>query len=146
MARPSLIDTFMDMARLMAERSTCGSKHKVGAILINGDHRILATGYNGAPRGFYHCDEPEPGANCELGLDGRCIRALHAEVNVLLQCAQYGIPCNGTTMCITHAPCERCARMLIQAGIYEIWYDTVTSSNGLHILQGRVYCNQYKRE
>ena len=46
---------FMDIARVVASRSTCDRKH-VGALLVR-DRMILSTGYNGSIRGMPHCDE-----------------------------------------------------------------------------------------
>jgi dCMP deaminase len=47
--RPSWEDYFMDIAMLVARRSTC-LRRAVGAIIVK-DKRILSTGYNGAPTG-----------------------------------------------------------------------------------------------
>jgi deoxycytidylate deaminase len=51
--RPSWDEYFLEMANLVAKRSTC-LRRRVGAVLVK-DKRILATGYNGAPRGLKHC-------------------------------------------------------------------------------------------
>ncbi|MGD9281971.1 MAG: deaminase, partial [Desulfobacterales bacterium] len=53
--RPSWEDYFMDIAKLVAKRSTC-LRRAVGAIIVK-DKRILSTGYNGAPTGVRHCTE-----------------------------------------------------------------------------------------
>jgi dCMP deaminase len=63
---------FMDIAFMVSERSTCPRLH-VGAVLVN-DKRIKATGYNGSPKGFPHCDE----AGC-LMVNNHCVRTIHAE-------------------------------------------------------------------
>lgn len=52
-SRISWQDYFMGIAALVAERSTC-LRRKVGAVAVK-DRRILATGYNGAPKGVAHC-------------------------------------------------------------------------------------------
>ncbi|MGD8741193.1 MAG: hypothetical protein PVG34_12835, partial [Desulfobacterales bacterium] len=54
-SRPSWEDYFMDIAMLVARRSTC-LRRAVGAIIVK-DKRILSTGYNGAPTGVRHCVE-----------------------------------------------------------------------------------------
>ncbi len=51
--RPSWDTYFLQLARQAATRSTC-LRRQVGAVLVR-DRRILATGYNGAPRGVAHC-------------------------------------------------------------------------------------------
>ncbi len=53
--RPSWDEYFMEIAHIVKKRSTC-LRRKVGAVLVK-DRRILATGYNGAPKGLPHCAE-----------------------------------------------------------------------------------------
>ncbi|MBW2174449.1 MAG: cytidine deaminase, partial [Deltaproteobacteria bacterium] len=86
MSRPSWKEYFMDIAVLVARRSTC-RRRRVGAITVK-NKRILATGYNGAPSGLPHCldigclrEEMEipSGERHEL------CRGLHAEQNVIIQ-------------------------------------------------------------
>ena len=48
--RPSWDDYFMDIAELVASRSTC-LRRQVGAVIVK-DRRIISTGYNGAPGEF----------------------------------------------------------------------------------------------
>ena len=55
MNRPSWDEYFMQMAELTAQRSTC-LRRQVGAIIVKEKH-IIATGYNGAPKGLPHCEE-----------------------------------------------------------------------------------------
>ena len=119
--RPSWDEYFLEVAGLVSRRSTC-LRRSVGAVLVK-DKKILATGYNGAPSGIKHC------------LDIGCIReklkipsgqrhelcqGLHAEQNVLLQAALYGISTKSSILYITNQPCAICAKMLINAGIKEI--------------------------
>lgn len=53
--RPSWSEYFLEMAALVAKRSTC-LRRQVGAVAVK-DGRIIATGYNGAPVDFKHCQE-----------------------------------------------------------------------------------------
>lgn len=99
----------------MAERATCDRQH-VGAVLVR-ERRILATGYNGAPRGLPHCTE----VGCLL-YGEHCTRAVHAELNALLQCARFGVAADGATLYCTHTPCVECAKALINAGVREVVY------------------------
>lgn len=138
-------EMFMSIAQAVAQRSTCRHKHAVGAVLVSPEYHILATGYNGAPSGMQHCDDPTPGANCITDETGRCIRALHAEENVLIQCAKYGTPCTNSTLYITLAPCVRCARMLYQAGIKVVIYKGAPpSSSNMDLLKGKIIFYQYE--
>lgn len=54
MDRPGLDEYFMEIASVVAKRSTC-LRNRVGAVIVR-DKRILSTGYNGAPTGLEHCD------------------------------------------------------------------------------------------
>jgi dCMP deaminase len=116
--RPSSSDTFMEIAYVWAKRSTCSSRIAVGAVLVNQYNQIIASGYNGAPRGMGHCDE----RGCELDSDGHCVRALHSEENAILQCALNGVSSMGCSMYVTHSPCVRCCRVIIQSGIIAVYY------------------------
>lgn len=50
---------------------------------------------------------------------------IHAEENAILQCARYGISTDGTVMLVTDSPCEKCARLIAEAGITTVYYDKV---------------------
>jgi dCMP deaminase len=119
--RPSWDEYFMDVAGLVARRSTC-LRRNVGAILVK-DKRILATGYNGAPAGLKHCLDIgclRQKLNIPSGERHELCRALHAEQNALIQASLYGISVKGSTLYATCQPCVICAKMLINAGIREI--------------------------
>ncbi len=123
--RPSWDDYFMSITELVAQRSTC-LRRKVGAILVK-DKRILATGYNGAPTGLKHCLETgclREKLHIPSGQRHELCRALHAEQNVLIQAAYYGIPVAGSTLYCTNLPCIICTKMLINAGITAIYYSS----------------------
>ena len=80
--RPSWDEYFLEMASLVAKRSTC-LRRSVGAVLVR-DKRILATGYNGAPSGLEHCFEIgclRVKLKVPSGERHELCRALHAEQN-----------------------------------------------------------------
>lgn len=119
--RPSWDEYFMRVAFLVCERSTC-LRRIVGAVLVK-DRQILATGYNGAPKGIPHCES----TGClreELGIPSgqrhEICRGLHAEQNVILQAASFGVSTKESTLYITSTPCSICAKMIINAGIKEV--------------------------
>lgn len=116
MSRPTWDQYFMQFAQLCATRSTCASR-SVGAVLVL-DRHILATGYNGNLPGQAHCIETE----CQLDADGRCSTVLHAEQNIILQCAKRGTSMSGATLYCTWRPCKRCSFMLAASGIKHIIY------------------------
>ena len=121
--RPSWDAYFMQIAQLVKTRATC-PRRSVGAVIVR-DKRILATGYNGAPRGLPHC--PEGGGEHDWPQGclraGHCIRALHAEQNALLQAAMMGIACKDSTIYVSCQPCNNCAKMIINAGIVRVIYE-----------------------
>jgi len=119
--RPSWDEYFLEVANLVAKRATC-LRRQVGAVLVK-DKKILSTGYNGAPSGLEHCFEIgclRKKLNIPSGQRHELCRGLHAEQNVLLQAALYGVSTKGSTLYITNQPCVICAKMLINAGIKEI--------------------------
>ncbi len=114
--RKSWDQYFMEITEMVASRSTC-DRAFVGCTLVNEDHRIVSTGYNGSVAGNPHC--------LEVGhtmRDGHCIATIHAEMNALLYAAREGISVKGTIAYVTHFPCLNCTKALIQAGIKEIIY------------------------
>lgn len=123
MDRPSWDTYFMQIAHLVATRATC-PRRSVGAVIVR-DRRILATGYNGAPRGLPHCPPGGPEHDWPEGCmrAGHCIRSLHAEQNAFLQAAMIGVPCQGATLYVTCQPCNTCAKMIINAGIETVIYE-----------------------
>jgi dCMP deaminase len=122
MERPSWDEYFMGIAKLTSERSTC-LRRKVGAVIVR-DKQVVATGYNGAPKGIAHCDEKGGCLREKLGVPSgerhELCRALHAEQNAIIQAATSGQSIEGSTIYITHQPCVICAKMIINAGIRKI--------------------------
>ena len=112
----------MQMAELTAQRSTC-LRRQVGAIIVKEKH-IIATGYNGAPKGLPHCEELGGCLREKLEIPSgerhELCRALHAEQNAIIQAATLGQSIEGATIYITHQPCIICAKMIINAGISRI--------------------------
>ncbi len=92
--RPTTDDYFMEIASVVAKRSTC-LRNQVGALFVK-NKRILTTGYNGAPAGLPHCDE----VGCARegvasGTRHELCRAVHAEQNAIIQAALHGISIEG---------------------------------------------------
>ena len=119
--RPSIDEYFLEMTHIIAKRSTC-KRRKIGAILVR-DKRILATGYNGAPKGMPHCldvgclrDE----RNIKSGTELENCRAVHAEMNVVIQSAIHGVTTEGSTLYVNAYPCKICARIITNAGISRV--------------------------
>lgn len=105
--RPSWDTYFMQLSDLAAQRSNC-MKRRVGCILVK-DSRVIATGYNGTPRGLTNCNEGgcgrcNEGAPCGTGLD-RCL-CMHAEENALLEAGRGSVVYdNGVVLYCNTCPC-----------------------------------------
>ena len=111
--RPGWDEYFMDFAVLTAKRSTC-LRRQVGAVIVQDKH-VIATGYNGAPKGLEHCAERGGCLREELGVPSgekhELCRALHAEQNAIIQAATLGHSIEGASIY---------AKMIINAGIERI--------------------------
>lgn len=119
--RPSWDEYFMEIATIVAKRSTC-IRRSVGAILVQ-EKRVLASGYNGAPAGLHHCVDKgciRSEQNVPSGERHELCRGLHAEQNAIIQAALHGIPIKGSMLYSTAHPCVVCAKMLINAQVKEI--------------------------
>ena len=120
--RPSWDEYFMEMAELARKRTTC-LRRGVGAVIVK-DNRVMATGYNGCPKGVTHCSE----TGClreQLGVPSgqrhELCRGLHAEQNAIIQAAcQGGGSIEGATLYCTTQPCVICTKMIINAGIKRV--------------------------
>ena len=117
--RPTWLQVYMKMAKLVAHRSTC-NRRSVGAVIVNGDdNKVLATGYNGALPGYPHCTTD----GC-LMVDGHCVRTQHAEVNALLNLAN---TYDNLHLYSTDMTCLTCLKLCIQYNVKKIffgrWYE-----------------------
>lgn len=118
MNRPDVLQTFMELAEVWSKRSTCSSKISVGAVIVNADKQVIASGYNGSPRGHSHCND----VGCVKDSDGHCLSAIHAEENAILQCAMNGVSTKDCMLFVTHSPCFKCAMRIAQVGILGVCY------------------------
>ncbi|MDI9645902.1 MAG: cytidine/deoxycytidylate deaminase family protein [Archaeoglobales archaeon] len=135
--RPTLDEYFMEIAKVVASRSTC-IRQKVGAVIVK-DKRILATGYNGAPSNLPHCDEVgclREKLKVPSGERQELCRGVHAEQNAVIQAAKFGISVEGATLYSTHCPCITCAKIIINSGIKKVVYGKdYADKNGIELLK-----------
>jgi len=123
--RPSWDTYFMNITTLVAQRSTC-TRRAVGAIIVK-DKRILSTGYNGAPTGIRHCLEVgclRESLQVPSGERHELCRGIHAEQNAIIQAAYHGVSVKDAVLYCTNQPCAICAKMIINAGIKKIYYQS----------------------
>lgn len=127
------------IAETVAAKSNCG-KRKVGAVFVNEDYEILATGYNAPPKGFPHCDRMDHrlSAPAWYNRDGTCgnpcTRNIHAEMNAIVQAAKRGTALKGSHIYCTYTPCVDCARMLINLGVGTVLVKEDNIDGGLDVL------------
>jgi dCMP deaminase len=140
MNRQTWNEFHMMQAQLMAQRSTC-AKMSVGAVLIK-NTRTVSQGYNGVGPGCEHCcdiwkkiynDEHtgefktyESFLKSEFFLIQHkiwaCQNELHAEQNCILWAAREGISTQNTTLYTTYSPCISCSKVILMAGIVQVYY------------------------
>jgi dCMP deaminase len=113
--RASWDEYFMNIARVVASRSTCPRK-SVGAVIVR-DKTILSTGYNGSIRGMPHCTEVG-----HMMENGHCVATIHAESNAILQAARNGVRIDGGTIYVTASPCWNCFKEIANSGIRRVVY------------------------
>ena len=120
--RPDWDTYFMQFAALAETRSSC-TRRRVGAVVVK-ERMILATGYNGAPKGVRHCAEAGGCMRQQLGVPSgqrhELCRGLHAEQNAIIQAAYHGVSIKGSIMYCTNRPCVICVKMIINAGILRV--------------------------
>jgi len=124
-ARPNWDEYFMSIARVVASRSNC-VKRKVAAV-VTVDKRIISTGYNGTPRGTRNCNEGGCPRCNDLAQGGQnladCLCS-HGEENAIVQAAYHGVSLRGGTIYTTFSPCLQCTKLVINAGLSEVVYNS----------------------
>jgi len=130
--RVSKINYYLDIAGTVAKRSTCLRK-KYGAIIVK-DDQIIATGYNGSPRGSINCSDADSCIREEMGVPRgeryELCRSVHAEANAIIAAPRNDML--GSTMYLAGRSaqtgelvpnlncCSMCRRMTINAGIEHV--------------------------
>jgi dCMP deaminase len=130
--KPERVKFFFREAEHTSTLSTCLSR-QVGAVLVR-DKVIVATGYNGPPRGFPHCTECKrrKDPNYKPGMSMDNCPSVHAELNCIANAARVGVCTKGTSLFLnTDLPCKWCMSALINAGVVQVfgvggWYDELS--------------------
>lgn len=132
-SRTTIETYFLDIAHLVATRATC-PRRQAGCVIVNKYNHIIATGFNGVPKGYQHCtDHPCGGQDSKTGQNlGSCM-ATHAEQNALLQCKDVQ---EIDTIYITTSPCSTCAKLIANTGCKTVIYSSLYSGDlkGLEML------------
>lgn len=133
-SKASMDNLFMDFARRVAKQSV-SRRSLVGAVVVDANNDILSYGWNGTPSGEDN--------NCEIENDDGTLttkpEVLHAESNALSKLLKSGRgSTNGGTIYVSYSPCMECSKLILQAGLKRVVYETeyrVTS--GLDLLRRR---------
>lgn len=122
---------YMDMAEVFSKLSQA-KRHKVGCLIVSEEGQILSQGYNGMPKGMDNCCEYID----EDGIEHTKPEVMHAETNAILKCAKDGTCTKNAKLYVTLSPCLECAKVIIQAGIREIYYkELYRNLDGLELLK-----------
>ena len=131
-SRTSKENYYLDIAQTVSERSTC-LRRRFGAIIVKNDS-IIATGYNGAPRGRKNCDDLGYCFREKLGIPRgeryEMCRSVHAEANAIIAAPREQMlgstlymvctsPVDGSVMPGTSS-CMMCKKLAINAGIEKL--------------------------
>lgn len=113
------INRFMSLAEHISgwskDRST-----QVGAVLVNEDRHVIATGYNGIPR---NCSDGDDLSRRNTERPYKYFFYEHAERNAIYQAAKIGYSTAGSSLFVTPLyPCADCCRGIIQSGIDAVYY------------------------
>lgn len=127
--RPEKTDYYISIAAAVAARSTC-LRRQYGAVIVR-DDEIIATGYNGSPRGEANCCDigfcKREGKPHNSGDYSEC-HAVHAEQNAIISASRRDML--GATLYLAGfengkrienpTPCPICEKLIKNAGIKEV--------------------------
>ena len=132
MARISKENYYLDIAEIVLERATC-LRRVYGAIIVKNDE-IIATGYNGAPRGRANCVDmgfcSREMLQVPRGQRYELCRSVHAEANAIISAARRDMV--GGTLYLAGkdavtgeilsdaTSCAMCRRLIINAGLEKV--------------------------
>jgi dCMP deaminase len=132
MERKDKENYYLDIAETVLVRSTC-RRRKYGAIIVLNDE-IIATGYNGAPRGRKNCMDRGVCMRDELKIPSgeryELCRSVHAEANAIISAARRdmigatlylaGRSAKDDELLSDTTSCSMCRRLIINAGIIRV--------------------------
>ena len=133
MTRRDKVNYYLDLAEVVAQRSTCLRK-KYGAVLVKNDE-VISTGYVGAPRGRKNCCDVGECIRVKLNVPRgeryELCRSLHAETNAIISASRDKMI--GSSLYLTGLEsdtgeyvqnaicCSMCKRMVINSGIKDVY-------------------------
>ncbi|MFH7880695.1 MAG: dCMP deaminase family protein [Candidatus Aenigmatarchaeota archaeon] len=150
-SRPSKDEYYLEIAKAVSKRSTC-LRRKYGSVVVVNDC-IVSTGYNGTARGVINCLEVgciKDILNLPHGTGYDYCPAVHAEENAIVNAARNGNKVAGGTLYIygedaktgevvEALPCNRCKRILINAGIEKV---VIKTKDGYRIIETKEWVKE----
>ena len=144
MERRDKINYYLDLAETVLERSTC-LRRKWGAVIVKNDE-VIASGYNGAPRGRKNCIDIgtciREEMNIARGERYEICRSVHAEANAIISASRneligsnlylVGINQNDNSYVENASNCSMCKRIVINAGIENVYIRD--DKNNYHVI------------
>ena len=132
MKRISKENYYLDIAQTVLERATC-LRRVYGAIIVKNDE-IIATGYNGAPRGRANCVDlgycSREAMRVPRGERYELCRSVHAEANAIISAARrdtvggtlylVGRDAQTGALLSDATSCSMCRRLVINAGLEKV--------------------------
>lgn len=132
MSVPTWDQVWMQVARVVSQRSRC-SRANIGAVIVDSNQRVCATGYNGAAANYptngmciNWCERAQGKTELTHAYEG--CPSIHAEANALLYVDRSAVA--GGTIYITGSPCMQCAKLISNSGIARVV--TVVSDSDWH--------------
>ncbi len=133
MERRDKINYYLDLAEVVAHRSTCLRRH-YGAVIVKNDE-VISTGYVGAPRGRANCSDLGTCIRAELkiprGERYELCRSVHAEANAIISASRRdmigaylfltGLEADTGDYIKNSNSCSMCKRMIINSGIEKVY-------------------------
>ena|ERR1035437_3888698 len=122
------VTMYLDIADRLAQESHA-VRLKVGAVFVSPEG-VMSTGINGLPVGGSNvCEDPiieeymnSSGKVCESRILKTKEEVSHAEENLFGKLMRQGVSTKDGAIFLTHEPCINCAKIIVNAGVYEVWF------------------------
>ena len=147
-------ETYMEMCRTLAKRSTC-ARIQTASIIVK-KNVIVSVGYNGTAADQEHCIEYWKRVHerfSDISFDDFLhsdyfwehhhqwsnTNEIHGEMNAILFAGRNGIPLEEGTLYTIYSPCIHCAKSILAAGISRVVYSQIykRDSSGMDFLRER---------
>ena len=132
MERRDKANYYLDLAKMVAQRSTCLRRH-YGAVIVKNDE-VISTGYVGAPRGRKNCTDMGECIREKMAIPRgeryELCRSVHAEANAIISASRdkmigaalylVGVEAKTGEYVNQSCSCSMCKRLIINAGIEQV--------------------------